>query len=77
MNYEQVGKFIYGAYQNGAAAMVLENWMADDLGIARLEAGDDVASVNLMTTFFAKYSDKEQLQESYDRFVSTLKNQQS
>ena len=77
MNYEQVGKFIYGAYQNGAAPMDLENWMADDLGVARLEAGDDTASANLMTLFLAKYSNKEQLQESYDRFVSILKNRQS
>lgn len=77
MNYEQVGKFIYGAYQNGAAAMDLENWMADDLGVARLEVSDHLAAANLMTSFFAKYSDKVQLQESYDRFVSTLKNQQS
>lgn len=77
MNYEQVGKFIYRAYQNGAAPMDLENWMADDLGVARLEAGDDPAAANLMTSFFAKYSDTEQLQESYDRFVSTLKEQQS
>lgn len=75
MNYEQVGKFIYGAYQNGAVPMDLENWMADDLGVDRLEVGDDLAAVNLMTSFFAKYSNKEQLQESYDRFVRTLKKQ--
>jgi hypothetical protein len=77
MNYEQVGKFIYGAYQNGAAPMDLENWMADDLGVARLKAGDDLAAANLMTSFFANYRDKDQLQDSYDRFVSTLKSQQS
>ena len=77
MNYEQEGKFIYGAYRHGIADMDLENWMADDLGVSRLKPGDDLASAKLMSSFFAKYSDKERLQENFENLVSTLENRKS
>ena len=77
MNYEEIGDFIYGACRNGAASMDIENWMADDLGLARIQAGDDVAAGNLMTVFFVKYHDSEKLQANYGRFVEAIKNRQS
>ncbi|MCC7703012.1 hypothetical protein IGS59_12210 [Janthinobacterium sp. GW460P] len=72
MNYQKVGKFIYGAYRNGALPMDIENWMADDLGVARIQAGDDVAAANLMSAFFSKYDGSEKLQANYERFVEAL-----
>jgi hypothetical protein len=72
MNYQKVGKFIYGACRNGALPMDIENWMADDLGVSRIQAGDDVAAGNLMSVFFAKYDRSETLQANYERFVEAL-----
>ena len=77
MNYEEIGKFIYGACRSGAAPMDIENWMADDLGIARIPSSDNDAAARLMTAFFAKYDDSEKLQANYDRFVAELNNRPS
>lgn len=72
MNYQKIGKFIYGACRNGALAMDIENWMADDLGVARIQPGDDVAAGNLMSAFFAKYDGSEKLQANFNSFIEAL-----
>jgi hypothetical protein len=74
MNFEGVGRFIYGAQRLGAGPMDLENWMADDLGVARPEPDDESANGKLFTAFFAKYDCSEKLQENFGRFVEMLQS---
>lgn len=72
-NYEMIGRFIYGAHRNGGDTTDIANWMADDLGLARPDAGDDFSQYSLYGAFFAKYDD-EQLQENLARFLAQLKS---
>lgn len=70
-NYEKIGRFIYGAYRHGGTGTDIENWMADDLGVARPDPAGD-AKGDLYTAFFDKYSDIDELQENYARFIESL-----
>ena len=77
MNFEDVGRFIYGAHRYGAGPMDVENWMADDLGVARLQPDDDCARGELFAAFFAKHDCSEKLEENYARLLATLKSRNS
>ena len=77
MNYEGVVRFIYGAFRHGAGPMDLENWMADDLGLARLQPGDESAKGALFTAFFARHDSSEKLHANFERFVEMLKSRNS
>lgn len=71
-DYAGIGQFIYGAYRHGGTGDDLENWMADDVGMARPEPGSGEATGDLYATFFAKYVDIDELQANYARFISSL-----
>lgn len=73
MNYEAMGRFIYGAYRHGGTGTDVDNWMADDLGVARPDADDD-AKRALYAAFFSKYASLDQLQIKYAEFVESLKS---
>lgn len=70
--YEAIGRYIYGAYRNGGTGTDVENWMADDLGVARPTPGDGNAQSALYAAFFAKYTDMEALQVNHARFMESL-----
>lgn len=74
MNFEGIGRFIYGAARYGADLVDVTDWMADDLGAARLIPGDDDAMRDLFSAFFAKHHDNGALRENYERFMDKLKN---
>lgn len=74
IEYERIGKFIYGACRYGADVSDVYKWMADDLGVARPDTADELASRNLYTAFLAKYVCNDQFQANYDQFVEALKN---
>ena len=76
MNFDIMGRFIYGAARYGGGMVEVANWMADDLGVARLIPGDDDTTRGLYTAFFAKYQDNDALRENYERFMAVLKNGQ-
>jgi hypothetical protein len=71
-NYEGVGRFIYGAYRHGGTGKDVENWMADDLSVARPDPDTDEVKGELYRAFFAKHADIDELQANYDRFVESL-----
>jgi hypothetical protein len=71
-NYEAIGRFIYGAYRHGGTGKDVENWMADDLSVARPDPDADEVKGELYTAFFAKHADIDELQANYDRFVESL-----
>jgi hypothetical protein len=73
-NYEDIGRFIYGAHRNGCGATGLTNWMADDLGVARPAPDDKVAASDVTAAFFARHSSREQLDENYARLIDALKS---
>ena len=73
LNYEAIGKFIYGAHRNGCGPSDMENWMADDLGVPRAAPGDEQAASALSAAFFTKYDKPEQLEANYARFIEMLK----
>lgn len=73
MNFEGVGRFIYGAARHGGLEE-LTDWMADDLGVARPLPDDDSAESELHRAFFAKYTDQDALRENFERFMVFLKN---
>ena len=75
-NYEAIGRFIYGANRNGSGPNDIENWMADDLGVARPIAGDASAAGALFAAFFAKYDRPQALEENLGRFIEALKNRE-
>jgi hypothetical protein len=72
-NYESLGRFIYGSCRYGGGLAEVVNWMADDLGVARLDPGDDLAVAGLFSTFLAKYADADEIAENYARFMESLK----
>lgn len=76
-NYEGIGRFIYGAYRHGGTGKDVENWMADDLGVARLDPDIDEIKGELYTAFFAKHPDIDELQANYDRFIESLSSRAS
>lgn len=73
-NYEGVGRFIYGAYRHGGTGKDVENWMADDLGVARPDPDTDEVEAGLYDAFFAKHADIDELQGNYARFIESLNN---
>ena len=75
--YEGVGRFIYGAYRHGGTGKDVENWMADDLGIARPGPDSDEIKGELYAAFFAKYADIDELQANYARFIESLSSRAS
>ena len=76
-NYEGIGRFIYGAYRYGGTGKDVENWMADDLGVARPDPDMDEIKGELYTAFFAKHPDIDELQANYDRFIESLSSRDS
>lgn len=72
MDYERIGRFIYGACRHGADRTDICNWMADDLSIARPNPGDEVAASALYTAFSAKYASDDEFQANYARFLEKL-----
>lgn len=77
INYEGIGRFIYGSCRNGGDLAEVVNWMADDLNVPRPSPNDDLAVTELYSVFFAKYVRNDELQENYARFIETLKNRDS
>jgi hypothetical protein len=75
--YDHIGKFIYSAYRYGADASDVQNWMADDLGVARPTTGDELALRELYTAFFAKYANDDEFQANYERFVDKIKGREA
>lgn len=73
-NYDAVGRFIYGAYRNGGTGTDVENWMADDLGVARPTPGSHNVKSELYTAFFSKHTDTHELQLNYAQFIDSLKS---
>ena len=71
-NYDGVGRFIYGAYRYGATGKDVENWMADDLGVARPSSVSNEIKGELYRAFFAKHADSDELQTNYARFIESL-----
>lgn len=71
-HYKSICRFIYGAYRHGGTRQDVENWMADDLNIARSFSDSDNVNGELYTAFFAKHSDFDELQVNYARFVELL-----
>jgi hypothetical protein len=72
--YERIGKFIYSARRYGADVSDIQDWMADDLGVARLNNGDQHISQALYTAFFAKHVSDDAFQANYERFVEAIKS---
>jgi hypothetical protein len=70
--HDAIGRFIYGAYRNGGNGTDVENWMSDDLGLARPAPGSDDAKGELYAAFFAKYTDIDELQVNYAQFIQSL-----
>jgi hypothetical protein len=76
-NYEEIGRFIYGAYRHGGTGTDVENWMADDLGLARPDPDSDAVKGELYTAFFAKHTDIDELEANYARFIESLNSRAS
>ena len=74
MNFEDLGRFIYGAARHGGGLEDVTDWMADDSGVARLIHEDEDAMRTLCRAFFAKYQDNDALRENYEHFMEALKN---
>ena len=74
VNYEFVGRFIYGAHRHGGDQADITNWMADALGVDRPNVGDDPAAFALITAFCSQDNSSGQLEEHHARFIETLKN---
>lgn len=73
MQYEVMGRYIYGAARFGGKMDDVEHWIADDLGVARPQPGDSEAVRELWTAFLAKYPTPEALQENHARFMEMLR----
>ncbi len=74
MNFEGMGRYIYGAARFGGDLVDVADWMADDLGVARPQPGDDDAARGLYGPFFAKYADPDALRDNFERFMTVLKS---
>lgn len=74
MNHDGMGRFIYGAARFGGDMQDVDDWMADEVGVACPAPGDDDARRGLWRAFFAKYPDNASLQASHERFMSALKS---
>lgn len=73
-NFEGIGRFIYGAYRYGGTRKDVENWMADDLGVARPDPDSDEVKAELYASFFAKHAGTGELQANHARFIESLSN---
>ncbi|MCY0916434.1 hypothetical protein [Massilia antarctica] len=71
--YERIGKFIYSACRYGADVSDVYNWMANDVGVARPDTGDEFALRELCTAFLAKHISDDELNANYERFVEAIK----
>lgn len=71
--YERIGKLIYTAYRHGGDVVDVNNWIADDLGIARPQINDEVVPADMYSAFFAKYANRDAFQANYECFVDMLK----
>jgi hypothetical protein len=67
MNYDIIGRFIYGAQRHNGDETDIANWIADDVGLPR-----DTAGWGLYEALFAKYPDQAQLEDNVARFLATL-----
>lgn len=76
-NHEGIGRFIYGAYRHGGTGKDVENWMADDLGVARPVPDSDAIKGELYAAFLAKHADIDALQANYARFIESLSGRAS
>lgn len=74
MQFEAIGRYIYGAARFGGKMDDVERWMADDLGVTRPQPEDSEAKRGLWSAFFAKYSTADALQENHARFMEMLRN---
>jgi hypothetical protein len=72
VKYERIGKFIYGACRHGGGIADVYNWMADELGMARPNEGDEAAQASLLSEYLAKYLSDEQFSESHQRFMKMM-----
>ena len=74
MNFDGMGRYIYGAVRFGGNLDDVKAWMADDLGVTHINPLDDEATRQLYAAFFAKYRDIDALSENHERFTQMLKN---
>jgi len=72
--YDYVGEFIYSVRRHGGDLHDINNWMADDLGVARPPINDDSVQSNLYSDFVAKYSNEDEFRANLARFVETIKS---
>ena len=72
MNFDGMGRYIYGACRFGGDMGDVRDWMADDLGVARPQSEDDDAARGLYEAFFAKYADLDALRDNHERFMAML-----
>lgn len=72
--YDYVGEFIYSVRRHGGDLHDINNWMADDLGVARPPINDDSVQSNLYSDFFSKYSNEDEFRENLARFVEIIKS---
>jgi len=74
MNFDGMGRFIYGAHRFGGDGDDVVNWMADDLGMPRPRSADDDGARELYQAFFAKYANVDALRDNHERFMNMLSN---
>lgn len=72
LKYEAIGRYIYGAARFGGKKDAVERWLADDLGQACPQEGDDEGVRALWDAFLAKYPTLDALQENHARFMAFL-----
>jgi hypothetical protein len=77
VKFARIGMFIYGAYRHGGGIADVHNWMADELGIAQPNEGDEAAQTSLQAEYFAKCLSDEQFSESHQRFMNMMKSRAS
>ena len=73
-DYERIGRLIFGAFRRGANKSDIVNWIADDLGMARPDSDDDVASASLYNAFVTRYISDDEFQTNCERFFEQLKS---
>ena len=74
MNFDSLGRYIYGTQRAGGNMDDLKNWMADDLGVPRLPSGGEPGEREreIFEAFFAKYAENGNLQENFQRYMDKL-----
>lgn len=73
LEYEAMGRYIYGAARFGGDMADVTRWMADGLGVAAPDPGDAEGMRGLWRAFFARHPTREALQHNHAAFLDSLK----